>query len=483
MMAQVLQIDPESFYAERDNRTNLRLAQSPEPVRLALGIAPGWEQSLPGQLTLYWLCSLVARMGKRYSRLRIWLPPDSASRPNLIRNIPAPNLADAILMHLRGADPFGDYAVVNEPGDDEYVISIGDMPDGSEGLIVRPRGWSAALSERGGHSPTPPALSDTNPVGAALAAALGAAAVYQNFNRELVPGYEFQAPLWVSALHSVATSSAEDAAKWPAEPSLRGEISIGRWLVVGAGALGANALEILGHLRGLRGHIGINDPDVLEISNLNRIVPALLSHLGLPKAYIAAACLQGLPVEVVPHIESYERLQMAGGERRLPVESYDLILAGVDQMATRAFIQSDWPRRLINAGTRGFTWRVSSHPAGTSGACVGCLAGNSQQSYNELRAALRCAVGLPQQAARQEEPMDSYSFVSFFGAAFLAAEALKHTLGLWGQDQDCGYITEAVSLNLGGMMHRPGQPSERCLCRCDHPVVRQYRVGKYAGGL
>lgn len=481
MMAQVLQIDPESFYAERDNRTNLRLAQSPEPVRLALAVAPGWAQSASGQLALYWLCSLVARMGRRYNGMRIWLPPESAGRPNLIRKIPAQNLADAVMMHLRAADPFGGYAVVDEPREGEFVVSVGDMPGEAEGLVVRPQGWSTALAWRGALPPSPPAPSDTNPVGAALAAALGAAAVYQHFNRELVPGYESQAPLWVSALHSAVTSSAEEAAKWPAEPSLPGEIDIGRWLVVGAGALGANALEILGHLTGLRGHVGVNDPDVLEISNLNRIVPALFSHLGLPKAYIAASCLQGLPVEVVPHLERYERLQTAGGDGRLPVESYDLILAGVDQMATRAFIQSDWPRLLVNAGTRGFTWRVSSHPVDTAGACVGCLAGNSQQSYNELRAALRCGGGGPQQAAEQEAPMDSYSFVSFFGAAFLAAEALKLTLGLGAQGG--GDITEAVSLNLGGMRRRSGQPSERCLCRCGHPVVRQYRVGKYAGGL
>lgn len=482
MPAQVLQIDAESFYAERDHRTNLRLAQPAEPVRLCVGIAPGWAQHLPGQLALYWLCSLVARMGRRYNRLRLWLPPESAARPNLILKIPAPTLADAVLMHLRAADPFGDYAVVDAPGEGGLVISVGDMPGEAQGLIVRPRGWSAALSERGGeYTLASPEPSDTNPVGAAIAAALGAAAVYQHFNRELVPGYESQAPLWVSALHSVATASAEEAAGWPAEPPLPGEFDIGRWLVVGAGALGANVLEILGHLPGLRGHVGINDPDVLEISNLNRIVPALLSHVGLPKAFLAASCLQGLPVEVVPHIKRYERLRTAGGGRGLPVESYDLVLAGVDQMATRAFIQSDWPRLLVNAGTRGFTWRVSSHPADTNGACVGCLAGNSQQSYNELRAALRCAVGLPQQAAQEEAPMDSYSFVSFFGAAFLAAEALKQTLGLGARGR--GDITEAVSLNMGGMTLRQGRPSERCLCRCDHPVVRQYRADKYAGGL
>ena len=61
-----------------------------------------------------------------------------------------------------------------------------------------------------------------------------------------------------------------------------------------------------------------------------------------------------------------------------------------------------------------------------------------------------------------------------------AWEALKQTLGLGVRSG--GDITEAVSLNMGGMRLRAGRPSERCLCRCDHPVVRRYRVGKYAGG-
>lgn len=483
MMMQPLQIDAETFYAERDHRTNLLLAQPPEPVRLALSISREWATSSTGQHALLWLCSLVARTGRRFNRFNIWLPDGAQHAPCLIQGAPVRTLAEALITHLRGADPFGLYGVVERLDEDVFVISVGGLSEDVPGLIVRPEGWAAGIMSAEGHTHTIAPPDELNPVGAALAAALGSAAVYQYFNAELVRDYEIQLPLWISALRSAITESSEEAANWSDDPALPREIDTGRCLLVGAGALGGNALAILGALGGrVRGKLDIVEFDLLEISNLNRLVAALLQHFRAPKALIAAQSLQGTGVKVNTLLEPYERLRKLTEPHRLTVEEYETVVTGVDQMATRAFVQSDWPRLLINAGTGGFTWRVSTHPAETEGACIGCLAGNSQQSYRGMREPVPCAVGQPTLPGQPPPPADSYGFVSFFAAAFLAARVLQRALGLLPDSKE-SFVTGAVALNLTGLQHEAVRPSDKCLCRCRHRVVREYRATKYAGVL
>jgi molybdopterin/thiamine biosynthesis adenylyltransferase len=335
-------------------------------------------------------------------------------------------LAEALITHLRGADPFGLYRVVERVDEDIFVISVGDLSEEIPGLIIRPEGWAAGLMSPESHSYQYSPPSELNPIGAALAAAMAATTVYQYFNAELVPDYEIQVPLWVSALRSTVTESPTEAASWSGDPSLPQTVDIGRSLLVGAGALGGNALSILGALsKRLTSKLDIAEFDLLEISNLNRLVAALLQHFGMPKAHIAALSLQGTDVEVNTLLEPYERLSQSTDPSRMTVEQYEMVVTGVDQMATRAFVQSDWPRFLINAGTGGFTWRVTTHPVDTEGACMGCLAGNGQQSYRGMREPVPCAVGQPIQPGQPAPPTDSYGFVSFFGAAFLVARVLQ----------------------------------------------------------
>lgn len=227
------------------------------------------------------------------------------------------------------------------------------------------------------------------------------------------------------------------------------------------------------------------DHDQVDVTSLNRLVMALLGHVSSFKAVLAASCLVGPNLEAVPHVTTYEKLQSGrGGGAPLRVEDYNLVLTCVDQMKTRALIQGDWPRHIINAGTRGHTWRVSDHPIDNLAvACVGCLAGKSQQQYRDLGAPLRCAAGWPVQAPTTELPMDSYSFVSFLCAAFTAARALTHVLGIAPTASASKLLTEASALNLIGLQHVEEPPSKLCLCRCSHQVVCDYRAAKYAGGV
>jgi molybdopterin/thiamine biosynthesis adenylyltransferase len=313
-----------------------------------------------------------------------------------------------------------------------------------------------------------------------VAAALGAAAVYHHFNRNLLPRYEDQAPLWISALHSsVTTGSIDDSAHSFAGPTLPSSIDLGKLLVVGAGALGGNALTILSQLKSLRGRIDVVDHDRLDLSNLNRLVAAVVAHLGMNKAELAASLFLGSAVDCFAHVKRYEQLAMAAGVH-LPVEAYDLVVAGVDQMASRAFIQSGWPRFLIDGGTGGFSWRVSTFPVETVGACAGCLAGNAQGTYNQLRASMACAGGGVVESPQIQQQFESYGFVSFLCAAFLVSAVLQRSLGILPSASE-SISGEADTLYLRGLQRKTVQKSGLCLCRCGEPVVSDYRSIKYAG--
>lgn len=106
-----------------------------------------------------------------------------------------------------------------------------------------------------------------------------------------------------------------------------------RVLVVGAGGLGSPAALYLA-AAGV-GVLGLADPDVVSLSNLQRQVLFATSEVGQPKVLAAKARLNALN----PHVtaEALEVRVEASNARAL-IQSYDLILDGVDDFATRFVI-------------------------------------------------------------------------------------------------------------------------------------------------
>lgn len=469
-------IDCGSFYQQRDHRTNLALEQPSSPVPLAVSIAPSWAETIDGQITIYWLSSLIARMGQRYNRLILFLPPEVRSLPSLIPGLTG-TLAEVLLSHLKASDPCGPYTVVAELDDQYPVISVGRLQRPNQHMVVEPHGWSAMITTSDVSSASTHRNSGVNPIGAALAAALGATEVYFQFNQNNFAGRQSQVPIWISARHCAVTTSAAEAANWNDDQPLPDSVDMGRWLVVGCGALGGNTLAIVGMAREkLKGVVATVDDDIVDVTNLNRLIESLAAHAqSVKKVELAALSLRDSQVQVETYPELYERLS---DNQTLKIEDFDVILTGVDQMATRAFVQSDWPKFLVDGGTRGYTWRVSTIGNRGEDPCLGCIAGKSQRQYSDLESPLRCGGGLPEQQSNILPPaMDSYGFVSFFAAAFMAARALEARLETGGVGQN--FTTEAVALNLKSLQHRQDKPSELCLCMCGDPVVKQYRVEKF----
>ena len=112
----------------------------------------------------------------------------------------------------------------------------------------------------------------------------------------------------------------------PGQQALRGA----RVLVVGAGGLGAPAALYLA-AAGV-GALGLVDPDVVSLSNLQRQVLYATADVGAPKVERAAARLHALNphVEVSPRPVAFTPETAAG-----LVAGFDLVLDGTDDFATR----------------------------------------------------------------------------------------------------------------------------------------------------
>uniref|UniRef100_UPI003567289F HesA/MoeB/ThiF family protein n=1 Tax=Puniceibacterium confluentis TaxID=1958944 RepID=UPI003567289F len=104
----------------------------------------------------------------------------------------------------------------------------------------------------------------------------------------------------------------------------------GRVLVIGAGGLGAPALQYLA-AAGV-GTIGVIDDDTVENANLQRQVIHRDRDIGLPKVFSAQAAMlaQNPHVTVLPY---HRRLDDASATELF--DDYDVILDGTDNFSTR----------------------------------------------------------------------------------------------------------------------------------------------------
>ena len=142
-------------------------------------------------------------------------------------------------------------------------------------------------------------------------------------------------------------------------------------LVIGAGGLGAPALEYLA-AAGV-GTIGVVDDDTVENANLQRQVIHLDRNIGLPKVHSAAEMMraQNPFVDVRPY------------HRRLDVEiaaelfaDYDIILDGSDNFATRYLVNETavkLGKPLVAAALTQWEGQISVYDPANGGPCYACV--------------------------------------------------------------------------------------------------------------
>jgi adenylyltransferase/sulfurtransferase len=146
-----------------------------------------------------------------------------------------------------------------------------------------------------------------------------------------------------------------------------------RVLVIGAGGLGAPALQYLA-AAGI-GTLGVIDDDAVDLSNLQRQIIHRTVDIGLAKTESARRALDALNPEVTVRTHA-ERLTTTNAERI--VAGYDVVADGSDNFATRYLLNDTCYRlrkTLVSAAILRFDGQISTYKAwrGDDHPCLRCI--------------------------------------------------------------------------------------------------------------
>ena len=154
---------------------------------------------------------------------------------------------------------------------------------------------------------------------------------------------------------------------WDIEAQER--LKLSNVLIVGCGGIGCTTAELLA--RAGVGQITLIDPDLIEMSNLQRQIAYSEADLGFYKAEVLAKRLK----QINPHIHvSYhiERLNQANAAELISTQ--DLVLDGCDNFETRYLVNQVCMQAqvaLISASAIGFEGQLLMVEADS--ACYACL--------------------------------------------------------------------------------------------------------------
>lgn len=244
--------------------------------------------------------------------------------------------------------------------------------------------------------------------------------------------------------------------------------SLSSALLVSAGGINGNVAQILRYSYIRLASAFIIDPDVFDVSNLNRALGVGVTAVGSAKAATAAEWLRNVADSVTFAQKAYEDWKNSG----VVTPDDAVMVVGVDQVRTRLNVGSDWPELLLNGATAGATISTGVHWRKRSG-CVGCWYGLDDSDYRTTRTAMACGAGLASTVA-QATPASSYPFVSVAAASSLVAGVIGVSVpGRELRLPSLGGTVRLMSLRNPehGQVHHV-ETNERCLLLCGESYLQ-----------
>jgi hypothetical protein len=269
-------MDASTFYRLRDDRTDECLEGAAYGARaVAISIDDEAASTYPGQLAFVLAVNLVARWCRR---LNVSAPPVAvAPQLTIVREMPPTDLAGLALDIARAADPFGDFTDSQEADRDPIRLHIGAGPASPGAYRIQGVGW-LALTGEAVHSAA--ARPNDRPLGAALAACIGAAWAFRVAIGEPPPSDSLRLSLW----NLQGGEAALDHGKSDSS-------NLGNVLLVGCGAVGSSIAYLL-PLMGITGRLTLVDGDRVDATNLNRSPLFFFADVDRSKADTVASYLR-----------------------------------------------------------------------------------------------------------------------------------------------------------------------------------------------
>jgi hypothetical protein len=239
------------------------------------------------------------------------------------------------------------------------------------------------------------AWSGDFPVGALKAAAAAAVEPFKFAISRLISalGLELGTPELVEETRAVRF----DAAAGSREPL---DLDLGRVDLISGGAITMACLHALFRVPGLCADLRVIEPELLDMSNLNRYALARREFLNDPKGLVMQRW-QTSEIRV-----SWERQPFDERTLSLLAPLDDWVLVGCDDIATRWLVQSLRPSWLGVGSTANFHTLTSEHTPGEP--CARCLHSRDDQFRGVI---------------------PTVSFVSYWAGLLLAERLLRAALG------------------------------------------------------
>lgn len=341
---------------------NGRLNPALQPAAVTIAVDGIVAQSRAGQHLLWMLTNLLARQMDEVIQLTVDVGPDAEVLPGISPLLPAvDSLANALAAAAQRINPHLDVHRATPP---TVRLQIGgeraDVDADIHTLYVSAASWSGYI----GTVEAPwRATQDDNPIGPYIAACLAAAEVFK-----LVRGVQEEygtlpAGTWYDAYH--LTISAQGDHGPPLPQQLQGLPAV----LAGVGAVGTALLHTLYAVSGLQTELIAvdNDPDGVDITNLNRYTLFNQDDLDQQKASQATQRLAGSGVTLTPRDMSWDAWAAAHSD-----DERDLVLSCVDNNEARHAIQRTMPGVILSASTSGMRAQVVAFERRPGEACLRC---------------------------------------------------------------------------------------------------------------
>jgi ThiF family len=286
---------------------------------------------------------------------------------------------------------------------------VGPGPSVKDAWRVSGHGWRATLST--GEVPDP--IGDTTlPFGPYAAACLASAEVFRKVRlprERYTPVRNMTIDLWDCGLTGVA----------PALQVAGVRLDFG---LAGVGAVGVAALHTWWACDALTGLAVIADNDVkgIDDTNLNRYILFDRRHVGLPKATAACEIYGPGQLSIHPIDGPYDREHLGASSPRV-------LLSAVDTNESRRDLQRGFaPSVAFGASTDGLRAELMVLGPAGDGPCLAC--------HNKVRE------GVPDDVSREHvRAMTDMQLAELAAAAHTSPDALRH----WAQTGACGIVSEA----------------------------------------
>lgn len=283
-------------------------------------------------------------------------------------------------------------------GRGDLVVTFGDAATSLQGrtmIGINADDWTGMLVPRARATRW---RADRWPLGAMSAAAMAAAEAFKIAMRKMVKSARDPAIMMETFAPSTDVEFALAPAGTPMANTL-GEIDC-----VSGGAITQSALFALMRLPEVRGHVRVFEYDFTDLTNLNRYMLLLRSHLGAQKAEDLEEMCAGTGLAVTPIPERF------GPETANSVGLREVVLVGVDDIPSRWLVQRAWPAWLGVGATTHWSAMASIHAPGADG-CAECLHPDDDPT---------------------EAPIPTVAFVSFWAGLLTTAYFLRHCAGVLG---------------------------------------------------